>query len=122
MLIATLLCACSDETVTRYDTGVSRDLATMRKASIEGLRYGIDIDLVENTGKVNISFLLNQKEDIVVDFRATDNILDVKLNSKEVKHEIYNEHIVVASSELETGENTISVAFKVDNQSLNRND
>lgn len=122
MLIAALLCACSEENVTRYDTGVSRDLATMRKASIEGLRYGIDIDLVENTGKVNISFLLNQKEDIVVDFRATDNILDVKLNSKEVKHEIYNEHIVVASSELETGENTISVAFKVDNQSLNRND
>ena len=125
-LIISLMCGCSEQQqtieTTRYEAGVSRDLATKRKATIEELQYGIDIDLVENRGEVNISLKLKQKEDIVVDFRATENILDVKLNGKEVKHEIYNEHIVIASSEVEAGKNTISIAFNVDNQSLNRND
>ena len=120
-LIMTLMSACSEQS-TRYEAGVSRDLAELRKASIEELRYGIDIDLIENIGKVDISLLLKQKEDIVVDFRATENILDVKLNGKAVEHEIYNEHIVIASSAVKTGENTVSIDFKVDNQSLNRNE
>ena len=120
-LIITLMCACTEQSV-RYDAGVSRDLAEWRKASIEELRYDIDIDLVENRGKVDISLNLKQKGDIVVDFRATENILDVKLNGKAVEHEIYNEHVVVASSEMEATENTVSIAFNVDNQSLNRND
>ena len=120
-LIMTLMCGCTEQSK-RYEAGVSRDLAEWRKASIEGLQYGIDIDLVENVGKVDISLLLKQKGDIVVDFRATENILGVELNGKAVEHEIYNEHIVIGSSAVESGENIISIDFKVDNQSLNRND
>lgn len=120
-LIMTLMCACSEQSA-RYESGVSRDLAEWRKASIEGLQYGIDIDLVENRGKVDISLNLKQKGDIVVDFRATENILDVELNGKAVEHEIYNEHIVIASSDVEATENIVSITFSVDNQSLNRNE
>ena len=112
--------ACSEQS-TRYEAGVSRDLATWRKATIEGLKYNIDINLVENIGKVDIAFELKQSEEIVVDFRATENILDVKLNGGTVKHKIFNEHVVIADSEVRTGDNIINIAFKVDNQSLNRN-
>ena len=120
-LILTILCSCTNHS-SHYDAGVSRDLATWRKATIEGLKYNIDINLVENVGCVDIAFELKQSEEIVVDFRATENILDVKLNGGAVKHKIFNEHIVIADSEVRAGDNIINIAFKVDNQSLNRND
>ncbi|MBO7283376.1 MAG: aminopeptidase [Alistipes sp.] len=119
-LIIILMSACSEQS-TRYEAGVSRNLATWRKATIEGLKYNIDINLVENVGSVDIAFELKQSEEIVVDFRATENILDVKLNGGAVKHTVFNEHIVIADSEVRTGDNIINIAFKVDNQSLNRN-
>ncbi len=119
-LILTILCSCTNHS-SHYDAGVSRDLATWRKATIEGLKYNIDINLVENVGCVDIAFELKQSEEIVVDFRATENILDVKLNGGAVKHKIFNEHIVIADSEVRAGDNIINIAFKVDNQSLNRN-
>ena len=119
-LILTLLFSCTNHS-SHYDAGVSRDLATWRKATIESLKYNIDIDLVKNVGTVDISFSLKQSEEIVVDFRATENILDVKLNGGAVKHKIFNEHIVIADSEVRAGDNIINIAFKVDNQSLNRN-
>ena len=116
-----LLTSCAEQS-TRYDAGISRDLATWRKATIEGLKYNIDIDLVENIGRVDISLALTQSEEIVVDFRATENILNVKLNGSDVKHRIFNEHIIIAENEVKAGDNIVSIAFKVDNQSLNRNE
>ena len=120
-LILMLLTSCTEQS-TRYDAGISRDLATWRKATIEGLKYNIDIDLVNNIGSVDISLSLTQSEEIVVDFRATENILDVKLNGSDVKHRIFNEHIIIAENEVKAGDNVVSIAFKVDNQSLNRNE
>ena len=120
-LILMLLTSCTEQS-TRYDAGISRDLATWRKATIEGLKYNIDIDLVENIGRVDISLSLTQSEEIVVDFRATENILDVKLNGSDVKHRIFNEHIIIAENEVKAGDNIVSIVFNVDNQSLNRNE
>ncbi len=120
-LLLILMSGCTEQSA-RYDAGVSRDLATWRKATIEGLKYSIDIDLVKNIGKVDISLWLKQSEEIVVDFRATENILDVKLNGGEVKHRIFNEHIVIENSEVDAGDNVVTIAFNVDNQSLNRNE
>ena len=120
-LILMLLTSCAEQN-TRYDAGVSREVAEWRKATIENLKYNIDIDLVENVGRVDIIFSLKHKEDIVIDFRATENILNVKLNDGEAKHKIFNEHIVIAGGEVEAGSNIVTIDFKVDNQSLNRND
>ena len=98
-LIFTLMCSCTNQS-TRYDTGVSHELATWRKGTIKELQYAIDIDLVENIGKVYISFSLPKSEEIIVDFRATENILDVKLNGGEVEHKIFNEHIIIPKSDI----------------------
>ena len=121
VLLFNLFSSCTEHN-SRHDAGISRDLATWRKATINDLKYGIDIDLVENVGSVDIALRLEQQQEIVVDFRATENILDVRLNGGEVKHKIFNEHIVIPQSEVMTGENHINIAFKVDNQSLNRNE
>ena len=120
-LIFTLMCSCTNQS-TRYDAGISHELATWRKDAINELQYAIDIDLVENIGKVDISFSLAKSEEIIVDFRATENILGVKLNGGEVEHRIFNEHIIIPKSEIVANRNTVSIDFKVDNQSLNRNE
>lgn len=121
ILAATALVSC-DEHSARYDAGISRELAEWRKSSIEGLKYNIDIDLVKNIGRVDIDLELMQSDEIVIDFRATENISGVKLNNSEVRHEVFNEHIVIPKSEVEAGNNIVSIDFKVDNQSLNRNE
>ena len=123
-ILATLILimsGCSEQEA-RYEAGVSRELAEWRKSVVEELKYDIDIDIVRNVGKVDISFALSGQEEIVVDFRATENILDVWLNGNEVKHKIFNEHIVIPKSETRVGNNIVSIAFNIDNQSLNRNE
>ena len=121
ILAATALVSCNEHSA-RYDAGISRELAEWRKSSIEGLKYNIDIDLVKNIGRVDIDLELMQSDEIVIDFRATENISGVKLNNSEVRHEVFNEHIVIPKSEVEAGNNIVSIDFKVDNQSLNRNE
>lgn len=121
ILAATALVSCNEHSA-RYDAGISRELAEWRKSSIEGLKYNIDIDLVKNIGRVDIDLELTQSDEIVIDFRATENISGVKLNNSEVRHDVFNEHIVIPKSEVEAGNNIVSIDFKVDNQSLNRNE
>ena len=121
ILATTALVSCNEHSA-RYDAGISRELAEWRKSSIEGLKYNIDIDLVKNIGRVDIDLELTQSDEIVIDFRATENISGVKLNNSEVRHEVFNEHIVIPKSEVEAGNNIVSIDFKVDNQSLNRNE
>lgn len=119
-LLLLLATSCSNDT-TRYDAGISRELAEWRKETISELKYNIDIDLVENIGKVDIEFAVERAQEIVIDFRATENILAVERDAKPLKHRIESEHIIIHKSEIEAGNNSVSIDFKVDNQSLNRN-
>ena len=120
-LLLLLATSCSNDT-TRYDAGVSRELAEWRKETISELKYNIDIDLVENIGKVDIEFAVERSQEIVIDFRATENTLAVERDAEPLKHRIESEHIIIPKSEIEAGDNCISIRFKVDNQSLNRNE
>jgi hypothetical protein len=90
-LLLLLATSCSNDT-TRYDAGVSRELAEWRKETISELKYNIDIDLVENIGKVDIEFAVERAQEIVIDFRATENILAVERDAKPLKHRIESEH------------------------------
>ena len=120
-LLLLLAISCSNDT-TRYDAGVSRELAEWRKETISELKYNIDIDLVENIGKVDVEFKVERAQEIVIDFRATENILGVERDAEPLKHHIESEHIIIPKSEVEAGDNCISIHFKIDNQSLNRNE
>ncbi|MBO7313248.1 MAG: aminopeptidase, partial [Alistipes sp.] len=120
-LLLLLAISCSNDT-SRYDAGVSRELAEWRKETISELKYNIDIDLVENIGKVDVEFAVERAQEIVIDFRATENILAVERDAEPLKHRIESEHIIIPKSEIEAGNNSVSIDFKVDNQSLNRNE
>ena len=120
-LLLLLTLSCNHDT-SRYDVGVSRELAEWRKETIEQLKYNIDIDVVNNIGKVDIEFWVAQPQEIVIDFRVTRNIIAIKRDNKAIKYHLHNEHIIIPKSEIESYNNSISIDFKVDNQSLNRND
>ncbi|MBO5890728.1 MAG: aminopeptidase [Alistipes sp.] len=120
-LLLLLATSCSNDT-TRYDAGVSRELAEWRKETISELKYNIDIDVVRNIGRVDIEFTVAKPQEVVIDFRATENILAVERDAEPLKHRIESEHIIIPRSEIEAGDNCISIRFKVDNQSLNRNE
>ena len=100
----------------RYDSGISRELAEWRKATINNLRYELEFDLMENSGVATIRFAVDEPQDIVMDFRNTDLVVSVK----EMEYSLKNEHVIIPKSEVVGGENSIVIEFNIDNQSLNR--
>lgn len=105
---------CTD-TASRYDSGVSWELAKWRKATIKNLRYELKFDLVENRGSATLLFEVEKPEKIVIDFRNTELVTSVE----GMAYSLENEHIVIPKSEIKSGENRVAVEFDIDNQSLN---
>ena len=112
----------------RYDSGVSLELAQWRKQTIKELSYNLHFDIPEQretavTGRVEIAFRLDAPEEVVIDFRDTDLISEVMCNgSSAIEYQLANEHIIIDSSALCAGHNSVVVAFEASSQSLNRND
>ena len=101
----------------RYDEGVSRELAEWRKTTIDSVHYRLHFDLVANRGRATLSFNLAAPEEVIIDFRNTDLVVNVS-----AAHRLHNEHIIIAKEATRAGENSVEIIFKVDNQSLNRRD
>lgn len=106
---------CTD-TASRYDSGVSWELAKWRKATIKNLRYELRFDLVENRGSATLLFEVDKPQIIVIDFRNTELVTSVE----GMAYSLENEHILIPKSEIKSGENSVFIEFDVDNQSLNR--
>ena len=117
LIVAALVMAlgCTD-TASRYDSGVSWELAKWRKATIKNLRYELKFDLVENRGSATLLFEVDKPQKIVIDFRNTELVTSVD----SMTHRLENEHIIIPKSEIKSGENRVVVEFDIDNQSLNR--
>ncbi len=81
-------------------------------------------DLVANRGVANIQFTLDSPQDIILDFRPTELVTDVKMcdSGESVEYNLCNEHIVIPESATRAGRQGFIVRFNVDNQSLNRRD
>ena len=120
--------SCDTEVDHRYDSGVSLELAQWRKQTIKELSYNLHFDIPEQretavTGRVEIAFRLDAPEEVVIDFRDTDLISKVMCNgSSAIEYQLANEHIIIDSSALCAGHNSVVVAFEASSQSLNRND
>ena len=112
----------------RYDVGVSRELATWRKATIGEPRYRIHFDIPSERsqaikGSTTISFTLDKREEIVVDFRDTERIKSVtNSNGEIINYTLSNEHLIIPKSEIQRGRNSIVITFTAGDQSINRND
>ena len=104
------------------DEGISRELAQWRKTTIEGVEYTLLFDLVENRGVAQVGFTLDAPQDIILDFRPTELVRDVRVSdsNESVEYSLHNEHIVIPESEIRAGSQCFSIHFDVDNQSLNR--
>ena len=81
---------CTD-TSSRYDSGVSWELAQWRKATIKNLRYELMFDLVENRGTATLLFEVEKPQNIVIDFRNTELVTSVE----GMAYSLANEHIVI---------------------------
>ena len=125
-----LICGCAMHNGGKdslYDSGVSQQLAQQRKDNIKELEYGLFFSIPEKKalpveGKVKISFVIETLQEVIIDYRDTDNIEKVIANDKETAYELRNEHIIIPASSLHKGHNSIEILFTAADQSLNRND
>ena len=107
--------------------GVAQSLAQLRAAAISDVLYTLHFDIPLNAsdpvrGEVDIRFTQTDMSlPIVLDFRApAQNVTHVRLNGRAVPHEVITDHIVIAASELQPGEQYVSVSFQSTDTALNR--
>ena len=81
--------------------GVSQELARFRKNHFEKVRYNLFFSIPEFrqeavTGRVELSFWMNGKHPIILDFRGEpEQITSVWLNDKEIAYSVREEHILI---------------------------
>jgi aminopeptidase N len=109
--------------------GVSVQLAKLREKQITNLRYFTSFNVPDSihkqvTGYEIIEFNFNKdlKEPLILDFRNPESFIEsVQINSKDIKYNFENEHIIIPYSKLINGKNQIDIKFISGNRALNRN-
>lgn len=123
-----LLFSCVDS-AGELTPGVSRELAVERKSLISDISYSLFFVLPKEKenpvkGKIDISFFLSSKDDVVLDFVRRDgdttNNKILIVNGVELDCRYEKEHIVVPEEHLEEGGNIIQIIFEPGDYSLNR--
>ena len=111
-----------------YNSGVSKELAEWRKATIDNLHYRLHFVIPEQRTEAieattEIIFSLRRSQPIVIDFRDTE-LLSIVTDSEgnAISYSAKNEHIVIPKEATAAGENRFTLHFTAGNQSLNRND
>ena len=128
VVVGLMLAGCKNEEDRRYDEGVSVELAQWRKATIGDLRYGLRFSIPELKseaveGEACIRFTLEQRQEVVLDFRESgERIHQVRVNGEVCDYGFKNEHIIVPRCYTHRGDNCVEIAFTAGEQSLNRND
>ncbi len=119
---------CDNQDNHLLDPGISKELATFRKANIENVLYKLDFVIPENqsdeiNGQLELQFdYKSEIVDLIIDFNApADLIKKVSANDNLVEAKIENEHIIISASDLEKS-NIINIEFIAGEQSLNRHE
>ncbi|MCK0107918.1 M1 family aminopeptidase [Flavobacteriaceae bacterium S0825] len=131
-LLALFLVACNNnDKVTEsalLAKGISLDLAEFRAEQLSNIEYHLTFDIPESLDAPVVSKLkleaniLNLQQPLILDFNADKSLLlSVNANGSniDIKHE--NEHLIIDTTYLKQGKNTIGVAFNAGELSLNRN-
>ena len=129
-LILTLLASCNRMDGEKYlEEGVSKLLATYRKATISDVVYRLEFTIPEGkedpiSGMAALEFSLTSKrEPLVIDFRADRQYLEsVKVNGTFIETVLTNGHIVIEGKHLAKSFNRVDILFRAGDMSLNRND
>ena len=127
LLLSVVLCmmvmsVCSQP----LEKGVAKELAEQRKSNISHVTYDLSFDIPANpqmkvTGKATISFILKERDDVVLDFQGKlhGSVL-VGKKKRAVTYE--DEHIVVPKKFLKSGLVTLTMEFESADDALNRHD
>lgn len=109
------------------EPGVSAALAARRAAILRNIRYDLSFRIpVEKDSAVlvteSLQFDLSTRETLMLDFRQQDSHLDkIDVNGQSFTADIQNEHILVPTTLLRKGHNTIRLRCKNLHPPLNRN-
>src|SRR5262249_2420493 len=94
--------------------GIPRDLSRQRASQISDLRYNLQFTLTPHaptaSGHEEIRFQLKLAAPVLLDFRE-GSVSNLIVNGKATQATIENDHIELAQSALQTGENTVSLDF-----------
>ena len=128
-LIAFAFASCCNNTHLQEslkEAGVSKELADLRKAYLEDIRYNLHFSIPSDKGETvkgrsEISFKTTKNIPVIPDFRADLKQIDsLFVNGEKAEYIFENEHIILSEKQLEKGENSVAVHFSAADQSLNR--
>ena len=128
--LLTLIASCNRLEEDKYlEEGVSKLLATYRKATVNDVVYRLEFTIPEGkrepiSGMAALEFSLSSKrEPLVLDFRADEEYLEsVKVNGTFIEPVLSNGHIVIDGKHLAKSFNRVDIVFRAGDMSLNRND
>jgi hypothetical protein len=110
------------------DPGIALELADARAERIRDLRYDLRLTIPAQStepieGSTRISLALTTAADpLVIDFATSrEHVKSVSANGEDTPVQWTNGHIVVPAAALTSGRNTIEIAFRAGDASLNRN-
>lgn len=109
-------------------SGISKELATFRKARYSDVRYELSFSIPESKDSSIAAFetvrlTLDGRTDIILDFDVPDHLESaLTVNGAVAEHRTANGHLVIPARFTRAGENCISLSFKAGEQSLNRRD
>jgi aminopeptidase N len=108
--------------------GVPLELATDRAESIRDIRYELSLKIPETVsqpivGRVNVRFNLSDaSHPVVLDFEpGAPSITSVTVHNRPIAVDVVNGHIVIAKEFVSPGEDSVEIAFRAGDASLNRN-
>lgn len=130
-LALSILCSCKNEqhSTTTLKAGVSEEMAMYRSSQISDVHYNLSFNIPAELkepipSQLELNFNVEQlQEPVILDFKEeTSKIKSISINGKNatILHE--QEHIILPSKHLITGENTVTIAFIAGELSLNRNE
>ena len=126
LLTALIICSCNGKQSTNlYDSGISQELAHLRKGNIKDLEYCLKFNIPPQKdsavlGEIGIGFVVEKQQEIIIDYREEEGVISVEANGAPTTYMVQNEHIIIPAEAVKEGKNRINISFVAGNQSLNR--
>lgn len=116
-------------TVPSVEKGVSSELATKRKLEVSEVSYHLYFDIPSNASEsisakntIRFQWTKTSARFLYIDFNASpEKVLNVTINGQLADIDFKNEHLLIPTELLSTGDNEISIEFVAGDLSLNRN-
>ena len=121
-------CGGSEPKVPDPEPGIALALAEERAARLSNIRYDLAFAIPASAsepigGTAAIHFTLKDaSRPIVLDFApAADHVTSLSVGGRAASYRAVNGHVVISPRALAEGENTVEIAFRAGDASLNRN-